>query len=139
MTYQRRLCGDRGDAGPLEAVILMPVLLATFALVVVFGSAQGADNSVEHAAKAGARAAATAQTAGGGHQRAESAVDAALAESPCANHSIDVAGSWTPGGRVHVTVTCTADLSDVSGLVGVPGTRTMSASASEPVDSIRGG
>jgi Flp pilus assembly protein TadG len=105
----------------------------------VFGRAQGADNSVEHAAKAGARAAAAAQTAGGARDRAEQAVSRALGNSACASHGIDVSGSWVPGGRVYVTVTCTADLSDVSELVGVPGAKTMSATASEPIDTIRGG
>jgi Flp pilus assembly protein TadG len=136
---QRRCAGDRGDVAALEAVILMPAVLAAFALAIVFGRAQGASNSISHAAHAGARAAASAQTHAGAVERASAAVARALAESPCVEYEISVAGTWSPGGSAFVSVSCAVDLSDVSGLIVVPGSRTATATASEPVDTIRGG
>ena len=105
MRAGRRSAGDRGDAGPLELVILVPVVLLLFGLVVAFGRATTAQQHVRHAAAVGARAAAGAQTAGGGTVLASRVVGdslAAVGMTDCGPPSI--AGTWTPGGRV--TVTC---------------------------------
>jgi hypothetical protein len=48
------------------------------------------------------------------------------------------ANGLRPGGAVTVTVSCTVPLSDLL-LLGVPGSRTVSASATSPVDQWRGG
>lgn len=133
--------GARGDAGPLEVVILVPVVLAMFALVVAYGRTTQADTKVEHAAAVGARAAAAAQTAGGGEVRARDVVDASLAQAgvSCQGSSVDVSGDYAPGGRVTVTVTCEASLGDLIGL-GIPfGSRTLAATATEVIDRTRGG
>ncbi len=66
--------GERGDAGPLEMVILMPVLLLAFAVVVLFGRTTTAATDVEHAARVGARAAAAAQSVSGARSRADAVV-----------------------------------------------------------------
>ena len=79
-----------GDAGPLEAVILMPVLLLMFALVLAFGRAATAGTDVEHAARVGARAAAAAQSMGGAEQRAQVVVSESLADSGLACISREV-------------------------------------------------
>lgn len=137
----RRVRGDRGDAGPLEVAILMPVLLLLFALVIAFGRATTADTDVEHAARVGARAAAAAQSMGGAQQRAQIVVVESLADSglACSQRNVAVGGSLQPGGRVSVTVTCVASLADLSGFGLLPGDRTLSATASEVVDVVRGG
>lgn len=137
----RRCRGERGDAGPLEAVILMPVLIGVFALVIAFGRATTADTDVEHAARVGARAAAAAQSIGGAQGRAREVVAASLADSgvACAGSSVAVGGSMQPGGRISVTVTCVASMSDIAGIGFVPGSRTLSATATEVIDSRRGG
>ena len=135
-----RLRGSRGDAGPLELVILVPVVLLLFALVVAFGRATTAQQHVQHAAAVGARAAAGAQTAGGGSSVAARVVGASLAGvgmTQCGAPT--VSGTWTPGGRVTVTVTCVVDLGDVTHLGIIPGSRTLTASATEVVDRTRGG
>ncbi len=75
----RRWRGERGDAGPLELVILLPVVLLLFALVVAFGRATTAQQHVQHAAAVGARAAAGAQTAGGASNVASRVVGESLA------------------------------------------------------------
>jgi Flp pilus assembly protein TadG len=133
--------GDRGDSGPLEVVILVPVVLVLFGLVVAFGRTTAADTDVEHAARVGARAAASAQTEGGGKQLADQVVTESLRSAglSCAGDAdVSVTGPWTPGGRVTVTVTCTASLADVSKL-GLPGSRTLTATATEVIDRTRGG
>jgi Flp pilus assembly protein TadG len=137
----RRTGGERGDAGPLELVILIPALLLLFGLVVAFGRTTVADSDVEHAARVGARAAASAQTSSGGRALANEVVLDSLhhAGMACmAGPSVTVTGSWTPGGRVVVTVSCTASLADVTSL-GLPGARTLRATATEVIDRTRGG
>jgi Flp pilus assembly protein TadG len=132
---------DRGDSGPLELVILLPAVLALFGLVVAFGRATTADNDVEHAARVGARAAATAQTSGGASALAGDVVVDSLRSAglSCASGpAVSVGGTWVPGGRVTVTVSCTASLADVTKL-GLPGSRTLTASATEVIDRTRGG
>ena len=136
----RASVSERGDSGPLEMVILMPVLLALFALVVLFGRATTADTDVEHAARVGARAAAAAQSMSGATARATTVVDESLADSglSCAERSVAVSGSMQPGGRVTVTVRCVASLADVTKYGFIPGSRTLTATASEVVDATRG-
>jgi Flp pilus assembly protein TadG len=137
----RRFHGQRGDSGPLELVILLPAVLAVFGLVVAFGRATTADTDVEFGARVGARAAASAQTSGGGSALAGEVVADSLRRAglSCASGpSVAVGGSWAPGGRVTVTVVCTASLADVTKF-GLPGSRTLTASATEVIDSTRGG
>jgi Flp pilus assembly protein TadG len=132
---------DRGDSGPLELVILLPAVLALFGLVVAFGRATTADNDVEHAARVGARAAVSAQTSGGGSALARDVVVDSLRSAglSCASGpAVSVGGTWVPGGRVTVTVSCTASLADVTQF-GLPGSRTLTASATEVIDRTRGG
>ena len=50
-----------------------------------------------------------------------------------------VVGSFTPGGRVTVTVSCVVDLGDVTKFGLLPGSRTLRASATEVIDRTRGG
>lgn len=132
---------ERGDSGPLETVILVPVVLALVALVVAFGRTTTADTDVEFAAQVGARAAAQANTAGGAQARAEQVVTATLADSglTCVDQSVSVdTGDLRPGGRVSVTVSCTVSLDDVAELRLALGSRTMTATASEVIDRNRG-
>lgn len=135
----RRWRGDRGDSGPLEVVILLPAILLLFGLVVAFSRATTATEYVEHAAAVGARAAASAQTAGGATVLANQVVSESLAQHgmTCGSPAID--GTFTPGGRVTVTVRCTVDLGDLTQFGMIPGSRTLTASATEVIDVNRGG
>ena len=132
-----RCRGDWGDSGPLEAVILIPVLLALFALLMAFGRTTTAGNDVEHAARVGARAATGAQTIGGATGRAEAVVRKSLMLSglSCTSHSTFVSGVMRPGGRITVSVSCVVDLGDVTDLGPIPGSRTLRATASEVIDA----
>lgn len=136
----RRGAGDRGDSGPLEAAILVPVLLLAFALVVVFGRVTSAASDVEHAARVGARAAVAAQSPAAAAARAEAVVAGSLADSglSCVERAVSVSGSLQPGGRMTVTVRCVATLADVARYGLLPGARTLTASATEVVDVHRG-
>lgn len=136
----RRGRSDRGDSGPLEAVVLVPALLVLFALVVAFGRATTAADDVEHAARVGARAAVSAQTDGAAEVRARQAASTSLQGSglSCTSQSVAVAGSVAPGARMTVTVTCVTSLSDLVQF-GMPGSKTLTASATEVVDVTRGG
>lgn len=138
---KRRWRDERGDSGPLEAVILIPVLLALFALLMAFGRTTTAGNDVEHAARVGARAATGAQTMGGATGRAQTVVQQSLANSglSCTSHAIGVSGAMRPGGRVTVSVSCVVDLGDVTDLGPIPGSRTLRATATEIIDVKRGG
>ena len=135
----RRARGDRGDSGPLEMVILLPAVLLLFGLVVAFGRTTTASQHVEHAAAVGARAAAGAQTAGGASVLAGDVVGRSLAQYGMSCPAPAVGGSFTPGGRVTVTVTCVVDLGDVTRFGFIPGTRTLTATATEVIDRTRGG
>lgn len=140
MNDQRRCRGERGDAGPLELVILMPALLMLFALVIAFGRTSAAGGDVEHAARVGARAAAASQTIGGAQTRAQTVVAESLQGSglSCVDSSVSVSGDVAPGGEVTVSVSCVADLGDVVQF-GMPGSKTLQATATEQVDVVRGG
>jgi Flp pilus assembly protein TadG len=120
-------------------VILVPVVLVVFALVVAFGRTTTATEHVAHAAAVGARAAASAQTAGGATALATDVVADALAQVGMTCGAPSVAGTFRPGGSVTVTVSCTVDLGDLSELGMIPGSRTLTASATEVIDRTRGG
>lgn len=137
-----RWSGERGGSGPLELVILLPAVLVLFGLVVAYGRTTTADIDVEHAAAVGARAAAHAQTYGGGWAKADEVASDSLAGaglSCISGPSVGLTGSYTPGGRVTVTVSCVASLADVTQFGFLPGTRRLTASATEVIDRTRGG
>jgi Flp pilus assembly protein TadG len=136
---RHRCRGTRGDAGPLEVVILLPAVLAVFGLVVAFSRTTTATEHVAHAAAVGARAAASAQTAGGATALATDVVADALAQVGMSCGPPAVAGTFTPGGSVTVTVSCAVDLGDLTAFGAIPGSRTLTASATELIDRTRGG
>jgi Flp pilus assembly protein TadG len=131
---------DRGSAA-VEAAIIAPAVIALLLLVVMAGRVVQADGEVQSAASAAARA--------GSQQRSESAaiaaaeqtvdenlVDAGLSCTPLAE--VTVEADVRPGEEVQVTVVCTVQLGDMA-LLNVPGTRTFQATATEVVDTFRGG
>ena len=138
---KRRDAGERGDAGPIETVILVPVLLLLVGLIVAFGRTTSATSDVAFAARVGARSAVAAQTLDGARQRAKTVVAASLAQSglACVSSSTTVTGDVRPGGRLTITVACTADLSDITQLGLLPGSRTLTGTATELIDVNRGG
>ena len=138
-----RACLHRAEPdagfGSLELVILTPVLLLMLLLVVGFGRVTHGREVVQQAASAAARAATLDS------DPIQAGIDARLA----AHEVLDQAGvscrkffvtpdtaEFGPGGQVGVTVKCTTSLSNL-GLVGFPGSKTLIASATSPLEEFR--
>lgn len=139
MTRQRR--GDTGSVA-LEAAVLVPALLALGLLIVAAGRVAVAHTRVESAASSAARAASLARTLSAGTDAATSEAAASLASDhiTCSGMTVQVSGDYSaPVGvpaSVTVRVSCTATLSDLA-LPELPGSRTVGASATSPLDSYR--
>lgn len=128
---------DVGTAGVEVAISVTALLLVAF---FVIGALRitNSEGDVRAAARAGARAAATARTPSGAESAARAVVQSALSDRGVAcsgGPQIDVTRDAT--GVATVTVRCVVELDDVSP-AGFS-TRTLSASASERVDPLRGG
>lgn len=129
---------------PLELVILAPVVLLLVSLVIAAGRTALAQNSVDAAARDAARQASIARTAVQAQQAARSAAigDLAAQHVRCAPATVSVstAGFGVPVGQqasVSATVTCQVRLADLL-LPGVPGSTTLTATFSSPLDPYRG-
>jgi Flp pilus assembly protein TadG len=130
---------DDAGFGALELVIVTPVLLVMLLLVVGFGRLTHGRQLVQQAAAAAARAATLDSDPGQAGTDAEQAAHDTLTQAGVScrtfNASVDT-GDFRPGGQVTVTVTCTTSLSDL-GLVGFPGAKTLTASATSPLEQYR--
>ena len=136
----RRRAGDadRGSA-TTELVIVAPILVVLLLLVVGLGRYAHGKQLVEQAAAAAARVASLSSTAGQAQDRALDAAARSLDDAgvSCASMSASVdTGSFRAGGSVTVTVVCTADLSGLA-LSGLPGSATMTATATSPLETYR--
>lgn len=129
---------ERGSVS-VEVAVIAPAFVFLMLLVVFAGKVSEADGNVERAAAEGARAASLRQTASNAATDARSTVEANLAVAGVTcdllEASVDTS-DFEPGGTVTVTVACTASMADVT-LLGVPGTRTFTASATEVIDTYR--
>ncbi|MFB7512891.1 TadE/TadG family type IV pilus assembly protein [Streptomyces sp. NPDC056144] len=136
--------GDRGDAA-IEAVIVVPLLLA-LALVVIAGARLSlAGQAVDAAAQSAARAASLERTPGAGQSAAQEAAAAVLAQEsqPCTYSSVRAATSGLGAAlgqtaTVTVTVSCRVPIGDLLLFGGGPGVRTLTASFTSVVDTYRG-
>lgn len=138
MTEERHR--DRGSAG-IETAFAVTALLLVLFFVVGGMRIVNTNGDVQAAARAGARAAATARTSGQATSAAQSVVANMLADRGVAcqgGPAVSVSASGSAGDLVQVSVTCLVSLRDVV-VVGFPGSRTVSESAVEYTDTIRGG
>ena len=133
---------ERGSA-TLELAILTPALLLLLGLLVLAGRVQVAASAVEHAAQVAAREASLARTTEAAQAAATSAADRELSAQDirCAPSSvlIDSSGFAAPVGQpgtVTATITCTVTFSDLA-IPGLPGSRTLTAVATSPLDRYR--
>ena len=136
---RRRLCPDEMGSATAELVILTPLLILFLLLVVAFGRLSGARLDVNGAAAQAARAASIARDPATATADASQTATAALASQhlTCAHLSVAVdTTQFTPGGDVAVTVTCSVDLSTLTGL-HVPASETLSHRFVEPIDRYR--
>jgi Flp pilus assembly protein TadG len=128
---------DRGTAGVETAIAVTALLLVAFFIVGAL-RITNSGGDVQAAARAGARAAAVARTAGEGQSVAVCVVQTALANRGVACSGGPQVSAVRSSGLATVTVTCVVALGDVSP-AGFDGARTVTATASERVDPIRGG
>ena len=130
---------ERGSVSG-EVAVIAPAFVFLMLLVVFAGKVSEADGNVERAAAEGARAASLRQHPGNAATDARSAVEANLATAGVSCSTLEAivdTSDFEPGGTVTVTVECTASMADVT-LLGVPGTRTFTATATEVIDTYRG-
>ncbi len=140
-TGPARRPGDEGNA-PLELVILAPVVFLLLAFVVAAGRTSIAQGSVAAAARDAARQASISLTPGAAQTAALSSAMTALGQDGLDCRpvvTVDTAGFGIPVGQpatVSATVTCTVSLSDLL-VPGLPGSRTLTATFTSPLDPFR--
>jgi len=135
----------RREAGSaaIEAAVGLPAFMLFVALVILAGRLAIASQAVEASASEAARVASIARTQGAATSGAATAATSSLGNQNlrCVRSTVtvDTAGFDAPVGtpaRVTATVACVVSVADLS-LPGVPGTRTVSATATSPIDTYR--
>ena len=134
------LPGEEGSVAA-EVAIAIPVLVAVLLFVGVL-VARGVDARLRlaDAAHQAARAASLTRSPAAATLAAQQAATAALhhAGVDCADPSVAVDTSdFAPGGVVSVTVSCRLDLSYAAALLATGDQRTLTATASSPIDTYR--
>lgn len=135
------LAAEAGNA-PLELMIIAPVILFLIGLVIAAGRTSIAQGSVDAAARDAARQASIAVSPAAARQAALSSARAALRADGLQCQpvvTLNLGGFGSPLGQpaqVSARVSCTVRLSDLL-VPGVPGTRSLSAVFSSPLDPYR--
>ncbi|WP_018504998.1 TadE/TadG family type IV pilus assembly protein [Parafrankia discariae] len=132
--------GDAGSAA-IELTLLAPLIILLLLLIVYAGRAVNARGQVDTAAHTAARAASIARSPAQAVAAAEQAVapDPAGSDGPCTALTVQVDTSqFRPGGVVRATVECRLDQSDLAAGLPIPGQRTLTTTASAPIDVYRG-
>ena len=132
--------GDRGSVAT-EMAIVAPVLFMLLMLVIFAGRVTDAQHQVLSAAHAAARAASLQGDELSAGAAAQEAAEQNLKNGglTCTPADVDITAIdlAPPDGIVTVTVSCTADVSNVA-LPGIPGSQTFTAESTEVVDRYRG-
>lgn len=134
-----RLRGDQGSV-TTELVMITPIALVLLCLIALTGRTATARGKVDGVARDAARAASFQRDPASAEEAARVAATDAVGAAgvQCASSAVTAdVGSFGPGGQVAVTVTCDINLSDL-GLIGLSGTRAITARAVEPIDLYRG-
>ncbi|PWG13299.1 pilus assembly protein TadE [Streptomyces sp. V2] len=133
----RRGCKTRGSA-TVELILLAPVLLLMLWFLVYCGRLTDTRLRIESAAHQAARAATLHHTQPDAAEDAQTTAAAVLRDAgiTCQNLAVTVHGTLTPGSTLTVTIACTVDLHDLA-LLQVPGTTTLTADFTAPVDTYR--
>lgn len=133
---------EAGNA-PLELIILAPIVVALIGLMIGAGRTTMAQGAVDAAARDAARQASIARTESAAQAAAQLSADTELAQDglSCTPQVLPVLGQFgAPLGQpasVSVTVECTVSLSNLF-VPGMPGSKTLSATFSSPLDPYRG-
>lgn len=116
----------------VEIVVLVPLLMLLLMLVVAFGRHVSAEGQTQAAAREAVRAATLARTAEGAQLAAQDALDATVPDTlECEPVLLD--GAFVAGGTLTVTVTCAISYANL-GALGLPGSTSISATSSAPLD-----
>lgn len=136
-----RLRSDDQGAIAAQAAAMVPLLTIVVVVVLFTGRVVEANNTVQAAAHEAARAATLTGNTADAANAAQAIAAANLNAGGLACRTLSVVpdlSRFYAGGTVTVTVTCTADFADMD-LIGVPGSRSFTASAIEVIDTYRGG
>jgi Flp pilus assembly protein TadG len=135
-----RAAGDERGTVAVEVAIIAPAIIVLLVLVMLAARLSQADSEIQSAATAAARAASQQATPDGARAEAGEVAEASLRDAglSCSPSEVTVdTSAMLPGGSVSVTVSCTAQLSDMA-LLAVPSSRTFEHTATEVVDTYRG-
>lgn len=135
----RTQASDQG-AATVEMALLAPLLVALLLLVVLCGRLVSVQLDLDAAAHAAARTASLTRTVPEAITQAHATAAAILDRRHAVCRRPDVhldTGGLQAGGMVTATISCTVPLADLV-LLGVPGTRTVTATATSPIDQWRG-
>jgi Flp pilus assembly protein TadG len=142
ITWKRRHRDERGSVA-IEAAIGVPAFGLFIAMIILGGRVEIANQAVDAAAYEAARAASIERTQSEAISSGTSAATSSLNDQglQCAttNVTVNAAAFNAPlgtTGQVTATVTCKVDVADLA-IPGLPGTRTITATASSPVDAYR--
>ena len=134
---------ERGGASGIEAVLVVPLIMVFASLIWAGYRITMAEDAVDQAAGAAARAATIARTAGEARSDAGDVARSSLSTSglECSSMSIDVdtSGFSVPVGQpaqVRVSVSCRAPLADLV-VPGLTGSRLLESSSESPLDRFR--
>jgi Flp pilus assembly protein TadG len=134
-----RAAGDDGSAAA-ELVLITPLLILILMLIVAAGRLTDARLQVDSAAMQAARAASLARDPATAASQANATAQAALASEHVTCDPLNVTpdmAAFRPGGQVSVQVTCTVSLAGLT-LLHLPGSQTLTASFTSPIDVYRG-
>jgi Flp pilus assembly protein TadG len=119
----------------VEVVLIAPVLVAFMLLVVSFGRYVAVRGEVESASRDAVRAASFERSAPAALAAARrTAASSLTGHATC--RPAELTGAFNAGGTVTAELVCSVPLSDL-GLLGLPGTVTVEASSSAPLDLYR--
>ena len=119
----------------VEIVLLAPVMMAFMLLVVAGGRYVAVRGDVEAASRDAVRAASLERTEAAARATAVDTADAALQDvGRCQNAALS--GNFVSGGTITVTISCEVSY-DGLGLIGLPGSKTVTISGSAPIDLYR--
>jgi len=120
----------------VEMVILAPVLMMFVLLVVMFGRYVAVRGDIDSTARDAARAASRESSWSDAEGNARAVVRASLdTQTTCQGVHVD-RSQWYAGGSVTVRLTCRVSFDEL-GLIGVPGSTTVTAESSSPLDPYR--
>ncbi|WP_353952491.1 TadE family protein [Knoellia sp. S7-12] len=133
---------ETGSAA-IETAVGLPAFMLFVALVLLGGRLAIATQAVQASASEAARVASIARSPGAANGDATTAAAASLANQNvrCVQSTVtlNTTGFNAPVGgpaQTTATVRCVVNLADLS-LPGIPGTRTVTATASSPIDTYR--